>query len=247
MDDANHARLEKYLTDLSKKLLNEEELNSSIDELKQIYTGDFRHFYSRVFATITTIQDSPQYDLQNLVENLKVIFDKAQATRSSDEKLEFYNHVKKLYDHVNLDVSRIKYTKKLIGDSDQEYKSVKDSIQNLHNRSEKMQRDYVTILGIFAAIIVAFVSGMVFSTSVLNNIDKVSIYRLVGVMLLIAMFLFNMVNLLIGFVKQINGAEVGLISSLSDIFQEPYTSIKIINGVLTIALVADVIVYCYNR
>lgn len=238
MDKDNHAKLEEYLRKLSKEILQEKEQASSISELRRIYTGDFRHFYSRVFSTITTIQDSPQYDLQNLIENLKIIFDKVQ-TECADDK-EFCGHVKKLYDHVNLDVSRIKYTKKLIGDSEKEYSTVKDDVQNLQNRAEKMQRDYVTILGIFAAIIIAFVSGMVFSTSVLNNIDKVSIYRLVGVMILIALFLFNLVNLLINFIKQINGTLMPIIPSICDFFREPYTLIWIINAALILALAADV-------
>ena len=67
-----------------------------------------------------------------------------------------------------------------------------------------MQRDYVTILGIFAAIILAFVAGITFSTSVLSNVDKVSIYRLTFVILLLALLLFNLLNSLFCFVERIN-------------------------------------------
>ncbi len=48
----------------------------------------------------------------------------------------------------------------------------------VQERQEDMQKEYITILGIFAAIVLAFTGGIVFSSSVLENIDKPSIYRI---------------------------------------------------------------------
>lgn len=244
MDNDNHTKLEKYLKGLSQKTLNDEEMEQSVNELKTIYVDDFRHFYSRVFATITTIQNSKDISLQNLISNLKAIFEYVQTRQADDQ--DFFNHVKKLYDHVNLDVSRIEYTQKLIDDSEEKYKDITTTVQKLNRQSEKMQRDYVTILGIFAAIIIAFVSGMVFSTSVLNNIDKVSVFRLTFVMTVIALFLLNLLNLLINFIKQINGTGTPP-SSILSILSPPYTLIGVINLFLIIALILDTAIYFYTK
>ena len=44
----------------------------------------------------------------------------------------------------------------------------------------KQQREYISILGIFAAVVLAFTGGIAFSTSVLKNINTVSVYRITG-------------------------------------------------------------------
>lgn len=67
-----------------------------------------------------------------------------------------------------------------------------------------MQREYVAILGIFASIIVTFMAGMVFSSSVLSNIDKVSIYRLVFVIAALAAVLVNMLYVLLRFLQKVH-------------------------------------------
>ena len=71
-----------------------------------------------------------------------------------------------------------------------------------------MQKEHVTILGIFSSIVITFVAGMVFSSSVLNNIDKASIYRLVFIMALIALMIFNLVYLLLDFIAKINNQRI---------------------------------------
>jgi hypothetical protein len=70
-----------------------------------------------------------------------------------------------------------------------------------------MEKEYVSIFGIFASIVLAFVGGITFSTSVLQNIDKVSIFRLLLVVDMIAFTMINVLNLLIDFIAKINGKE----------------------------------------
>lgn len=60
----------------------------------------------------------------------------------------------------------------------------------------KQQTQYITILGIFASIVLTFVGGLAFSTSVLSNIDKANACRLVFVMAFIALFFGNILYLL---------------------------------------------------
>jgi len=75
----------------------------------------------------------------------------------------------------------------------------------VQERQEDMQKEYITILGIFAAIVLAFTGGIVFSSSVLENIDKASIYRLSLMAFIIGLVFFNLIWILIDFIRDING------------------------------------------
>ena len=68
-----------------------------------------------------------------------------------------------------------------------------------------MQNEYITILGIFAAIVLSFTGGMTFSTAVLEHINAVSPYRLITVVLAIGLVLINLMWMLIDFIRDING------------------------------------------
>ncbi|EOH7341715.1 hypothetical protein ACMCWU_001566, partial [Campylobacter coli] len=63
---------------------------------------------------------------------------------------------------------------------------------------------YIAILGIFSSIILSFVAGLNFSNSILSNIDKASIYRLVFVMAFIALFVGNILYFLFAFLVKIS-------------------------------------------
>ena len=227
-----HDELENYLRSIAKEQLSSESsIRQNADSLKKLYDDNFQHFYSRIFSTMAAIKGNPTYNLQNLVDNMRFIFEFVQRDENEYTK-DFIGKVKKLYDHINLDFSRMKYTEKLINDSMEKYQDVETRIIEIKNTAERMQREYVTILGIFAAIILAFVSGMIFSTSVLNNINQVSVFHLTFVMILIAMFLFNMVNFLTHFIRNVSNV----------IPQEEGTSlITMINRALVVALLFDVL------
>lgn len=126
---------------------------------------------------------------------------------------DFFKKISKLYDHVNLDIARINYMKNIDVKSDLSLQKIND-IKNIteeakNNANEALekikntQKDYIAILGIFASIILAFVTGLSFSTSVLANIDKVSVFRLIFIVCLIALFIFNLLNSLYGFIIRI--------------------------------------------
>ena len=232
----NQEELRAFILELSISSLelNKDIVNEKIEKLKSIYVDDFRHFYSKIFSTITLIKNDEKYDLQMLIENIGIIFDGIQFKHDKKEIDDaFFKKAKKLYDHINLDVARIKYTETLVNKITEQNNLTNKELRKINEKAENMQRDYVTILGIFAAVIIAFVSGMTFSTSVLNNIDKVSIYRLSFVAILIAFLLFNLLNLLLDFLLKINKVTMNNSGSL----------IKSINKVLLAALAADMILW----
>ncbi|GAA9840446.1 hypothetical protein VN0563_00770 [Helicobacter pylori] len=76
--------------------------------------------------------------------------------------------------------------------------------KKLSEELNKQQTQYITILGIFASIVLTFVGGLAFSTSVLSNINKANAYRLVFVMAFIALFFGNILYLLFSFLSKIS-------------------------------------------
>ncbi len=209
--------------------------------LESIYYNDneenFRHYYSDIFSTLTLIDgDSSIGSLDILAQNIQTIKD-GYIPKNKDENGKCINiskEVVKLYDHTNLDIARINYTKTMTNETmseltknkllvvelEQKVKEAEKLLEELSNKTidnvknlcdqvqEKqgdMQKEYITILGIFASIVLAFTGGIVFSSSVLENIDKASIYRIALITFIIGLVFFNLIWLLIDFIRDING------------------------------------------
>ena len=75
----------------------------------------------------------------------------------------------------------------------------------------KMQRDYITILGIFAAVVLAFNGGIGFASSALTaQVVQASFPHTVMVVLLVGFVLVNAMAVLLGFVwKLVRGGDGG--------------------------------------
>lgn len=145
--------------------------------------------------------------------------------------------INKLYDHTNLDIARINYTKRFTNETQSKLAQNEVLLNNLQSQQQqsdaerenafnairieaaqsqqeskdnqaKMQSEYITILGIFASIVLAFTGGMTFSTSVLENISSSSIYRIIVISLILGLILFNVIWLLIDFLRDINGKTI---------------------------------------
>ena len=80
-----------------------------------------------------------------------------------------------------------------------------------------MQTEYTTILGIFAAIILAFTGSFSFSSSVLENIHQASVYRLIIITLIVGFVTFNIICALFDFITRINNKKWPPNKSLSSV------------------------------
>lgn len=192
-------------------------LNINIKRLQEIYQGDFRHQYSKLFLIISAIDKHQTLDTADLLQSMN---EAAEYVKNNHSKYndDFKKCFDKLYDHVTLEILQINYMRGIENKGDANNattmkelrgamslaKTASDNADKATGKLNGMQKDYITILGIFAAIILAFVSGLAFSTSTLNNIDKASIYRLVVVVSLIAIFIVNILNFLFSFIMQIH-------------------------------------------
>ncbi len=121
----------------------------------------------------------------------------------------------------------------------EESKSALNDLEKMSNdmvdKMESVQKDSITILGIFASIVLTFTAGMVFSSSILENIDKASPYRVVGTVLLIAVFITNLVALLLMYIDRVRMIRPSKISYP--------LCIKVMNSIYVIGFIADFFVW----
>ena len=227
---ADHRKeLNDLLDELAKKQegLKEDEIWEYVKELQGIYRDGFRHWYSDVFSIVARVYHDNSDAARLLSNNIKDIYQAVnQNEKNGEDTLELRKSVKKLYDHVNLDVARMQDTEKQFKEWDraqdserrklgvrvemlsEKAESMWQKAESMQRKAESMQKDYITILGIFAAILITFVAGMTFSSSILNNMDKVSIYRLTFVILVIALMLFNLLHMLIEFIGKMQNCDI---------------------------------------
>lgn len=85
---------------------------------------------------------------------------------------------------------------------------IEDTKATIGQDMKRLEREYITILGIFASIVVVFMGGATFTSTVLQGIDSSSIYRLVLIVDFIAFVLINSIYLLVEFLIKINGNNI---------------------------------------
>ena len=142
----------------------------------------------------------------------------------------------KLYDHFQLNLIQIEsasvITKAGIA------AAMKDEVEESHKEIKGIQKEYITILGIFAAIMLAFVGAFTFSTSVLNNLGKADTLELVAVAIVIGLVFVLLISILIDFLRDINDKVV------CDKNGKKKWNKKVVGGIALLTLIAVVTVIC---
>lgn len=108
----------------------------------------------------------------------------------------------KLYDHFQLNLIQLENAKAASDKAIAE--SIVEEKEKLHQEVKGIEKEYITILGIFAAIMLAFVGSFTFSTSVLNNIAKTDVYSIALIALVIGLVFLILITVLIDFLRDIN-------------------------------------------
>ena len=181
----------------------------------------FRHYYSDIFVVMSGVIDDPEIqDYDALTDHLQHILESYQCQEGHPD---VRTNLRKLYDHTSLEISRLVHTKII---TEQLFKQeahldelehLVDSVRSEHDRIvtkvnehetfanqideakkeiNDAKKEYIAILGIFSAVVLTFIGGIAFSTSVLENLHQSSIYRIVLALCLIGLVLCNVLYLL---------------------------------------------------
>ena len=208
---------EKY--ELRKTIQELERYLKESDRLEEFFYSDVSHYIFELGVS----------EKKNLNENVKLLLMYILKDENNVDK-NIKQIALKIYDYINLNKVQNENIKNILQES---VVSVKGK---LHDEIKNIEREYITILGIFASIVLSFVGGITFTTSVLQNIDKVSMYRLVLMIDFIGFILVNVMYILISFILEIN-----------DINKRRYNKyIKCINRVLLVVACLTILSWFFD-
>lgn len=210
-------KLQKIIFELSKdqkSLENPVQLEKYFEILEDIYFTEnsrdgFRHYYSDIFGWITQIDKDPFGELGNLdvlsqnIDEIKNAYIKCAYNR----KRNVCKSIEKLYDHINLDIARINYLKTIQSTSEDKMQMIDQQVlllkqtmdQELSNAEDVSKKvnnaysEFVSILGIFSAIVLVFFGGTSIFANVIAAMYKTSIYKSVIICTITGEMLANVI------------------------------------------------------
>ncbi|MBO3420195.1 hypothetical protein [Clostridium perfringens] len=210
------------LTNLIRKIaenskLDDKALNSYKEKFKEIYSCDYRHEYSKITDVLFQIEDS---------EERAFLSGKIKDIGNSIEDDGLKRRVLKLWDHINLENIRLEKLKKIskeansafteVSEIKQKYSELEKLAESVDSKIKEMNKDIdnstsksITILGIFSGIVMAFTGGLSFIASSLQNMNQVSIYRLVLVITLLATAIFDIIFMLMYMIGRFTDSYIG--------------------------------------
>lgn len=185
----------------------------------------FRHQYSRISSCIfnssmeSGLQSGQDVEYLNdpaqiLANNLTVIREEIKR----DKDTELFIPVNKLYDHVNLELLRINYNAILNEDQDEKLNIVLAKIQHqdktleekeievfskvkeVEKKISSAQKENVSILAIFAAVIMAFTGGFSFIANSFSGLDAIPLEKLICLASFVGIILTNLLYALLKFI-----------------------------------------------
>ena len=227
----NSPELIDLLNDLSKVIgLENAEKECWYNKLLRFFDNQNEEIVS--YSTIFSYLSDMDLDLRdNLISNLHNLylgagdyFEKLIEKRTPGVALDYershFEAVRKeifnLWDHCQMTVMSLKateFTEKfreqaIEVESEMEalssrLETVSKDVHEVRRSLNSSQREYVAVLGIFASVVLVFMGGIGFSTSVLSAMKKVSIFRLLLIVDGLAAVLLNAICMLMSFVFQI--------------------------------------------
>lgn len=173
----------------------------TVESIQAYITAGDRIIYSEITKIVYNMPSKKQATFNS---NLESLMDYVLNEESNTEQ-SVQNAVIRLWDHAHLAMHQVENAKEILEKSTAQ---VKETLHDeLYEEFKGMEKEYITILGIFSSVVISFVAGITFSTSVLENMHNVGIFRLVLVILLIAFAMLNVINLLVRYIFSLNKKE----------------------------------------
>lgn len=224
----------------------------TIHFIKQMYINNSEK--QLLYYTLSNYFFSLNYDQHGIfisnIENLITYLEKEKNNLIRVDGEQCYEKIfrfsLKMYDHSNLASKQwIEFNHKSSNVASfiqaEINKAVTEKEKEIENKFKSLEKDSITILGIFVAIILAFIGSIVFPIELIENVSKVSIARLILLFTGISFIFINMLYLLIKFIIIINDKEKYL-DKLSHICVINYSLLFIFILSLIITFLTDNIV-----
>jgi len=220
------------ISDLLKRLpdiTSDTELVEWCNELCEFYKQNERHSYSEISRYIFTNDGGIEYTYrivpklieiqenipdQEVCKKIGKLIDHIQLEQIRYETLSgmIRDSVEERYlamnnEGINEYRTLFEEARKLQEQQSSEIKAEIEEAQNLaadaEQKVQNAQGENVAILGIFSSVVLAFTGLMMFSASVLENIDTISAYRIILVCIIIGFVFFNVIAALLIYIQRI--------------------------------------------
>ena len=218
----------KLLEEMAITCMDDDSIRSIVIKFKALYTDGFRHNYSEFFPLIVRFsKDDNEYNLDYLSYNLQEARNLVEQDHVAGEK-EFkglYRPLLKLSDHLNLEIGRyIHYSiseenviglQKRTSDLQAELRSTTVKLEQatvqLDEAKEQIrtiQTDLISVLSIFAAIVLTFSGSMSLLGNALTGMQDTRVFKAVFFVLLCGFVLCNTIFLMMYLVGKITGRNI---------------------------------------
>lgn len=210
----------------------EEKLKDCIIEIASIYDKCKRHQYHMIARYLSSRSENPdtiEYMLCNIqivdiylkahIDEIDAILDEKGLSINSEEIL---IKLAKLYDHIALEEERLEANMKIMNDSTEvarrrlteEFSEISQQFRDkIRDLSSEQNANTITIIGLFSAIIFVFFGGVTsFATIVSGFFDlktKEDLTIPLMLTLLMALFIFDLIFLLLYSVSKLVGKNIG--------------------------------------
>ena len=216
--DEKNEKLEKLLDLLSTNISTQEDCEKVIDLFDAYHKSKIRHSYSFVTSYVLERDKkdgsfSEQFQL--IAANLSMVLDviKGDARYADGDLLKF---IYKLMDHANLELTRLGYFErkffqlhKLNKELSENYKKTSNELTTVNQSINSQRNQYITILGIFASIVITVFAGLSISSSIITSVHNSAVAKLCFFSCLTGFIVFNILVALFCFLTKINNIGLG--------------------------------------
>lgn len=223
LDEITIGRHQEKLHDLLRELAlsenmlweNERDLTAYFERLKNIYVLDFHHQYSKLFEVVNNVFDDEDKDVTVFQENLKTFRKFIMSLCPDTDAERLLKIFDKLRDHISLEISRRENLKNQndqmikLQDKYNELEGKATELKKEIERFSKMQIDFVAILSIFAAVVVAFSSGSNYMLNAISTVSRAFTKEIVFIILICGLILMDTLFMLIYFIGSIIKRSIG--------------------------------------
>lgn len=167
--------------------------------LKNENTKENEHVVSALEKLEDYLKEKSDYEANKEAINIELIKINKVDLKIDKQKEEITNYKNNIEKHE----IEIENYKEKIEQHEDDIKKYKADIKELGEKLEKSKNDYIVVLGIFASIILSFVGSLTFTSSILSNIDKADIFKLISAFSMSAIVFINLIFALLSYINKI--------------------------------------------
>lgn len=199
--------LRNFINSLASNINKNEKTKELVNAFYSLYADDWRHQYSEVTKYILDLNKEYSFDelesiLDQIVENLDYL--KSYIDKDPDKNKLI---IDKLIDHISLELIRLDYSSKVDDSNVKRHRELNRKTELIKDEIKTQRTQNITILGIFAAIVASFFTGLSIAVNSFSAISSVSAVKLTFLVLLIWFLFMHILNYMYRFICKINNID----------------------------------------